>query len=67
MERFFVTTPIYYVNDVPHLGHTYTSIVGDTLARFHRVMGREVFYPGPMSTGRRSRRPQRRGGSPPNS
>lgn len=44
MERFFVTTPIYYVNDVPHLGHTYTSIVGDTLARFHRVMGREVFY-----------------------
>jgi len=36
---FYVTTPIYYVNDVPHLGHAYTTIVADTLARYHRMRG----------------------------
>ncbi len=36
---FYITTPIYYVNDVPHLGHAYTTIVADTLARFHRMRG----------------------------
>ncbi len=36
---FYITTPIYYVNDVPHLGHAYTTIVTDTLARFHRMRG----------------------------
>ncbi len=34
---FYITTPIYYVNDVPHLGHAYTTIVADTLARYHRM------------------------------
>ncbi len=42
MPRFYVTTPIYYVNDVPHLGHAYTTVVADTLARFHRLRGDDV-------------------------
>jgi methionyl-tRNA synthetase len=41
---FYVTTPIYYVNDVPHLGHAYTTVVADALARFHRQRGAEVFF-----------------------
>ncbi|MFH1130379.1 MAG: class I tRNA ligase family protein, partial [Pseudomonadota bacterium] len=44
MTAFYVTTPIYYVNDVPHLGHAYTTIVADTLARYHRSRGRQVFF-----------------------
>jgi methionyl-tRNA synthetase len=43
-EPFYVTTPIYYVNDVPHLGHAYTTVVADCLARFHRLRGEEVFF-----------------------
>jgi methionyl-tRNA synthetase len=39
MSRFYVTTPIYYVSDVPHIGHAYTTIVCDTLARYHRLRG----------------------------
>ena len=43
-NRFYLTTPIYYVNDKPHLGHAYTSIAADVLARFYRHGGREVFF-----------------------
>ena len=43
-EPFYVTTPIYYVNDEPHLGHAYTTILADALARFARLRGREVFF-----------------------
>src|SRR5213079_417179 len=43
-QRFYVTTPIYYVNDKPHLGHAYTTIVADVLARWHRLRGREVTF-----------------------
>lgn len=39
MNTFFITTPIYYVNDFPHLGHAYTTVIADTLARFYRRMG----------------------------
>jgi len=39
MESFYVTTPIYYVNDKPHIGHAYTTILADVLARFHRLLG----------------------------
>ncbi len=39
-----MTTPIYYVNARPHLGHAYTTIVGDALARWHRLLGDDVFY-----------------------
>jgi methionyl-tRNA synthetase len=41
--RFYVTTPIYYVNDVPHLGTAYTTIVTDALKRFHQLLGEETF------------------------
>ena len=43
-ERFYVTTPIYYVNDIPHIGHSYTSIAADVLARYHRLCGRKVHF-----------------------
>ncbi|NKB88004.1 MAG: methionine--tRNA ligase [Acidobacteria bacterium] len=43
-DRFYITTPIYYVNDVPHLGHAYTTIAADAMSRFHRMRGREVFF-----------------------
>ena len=42
MARFSLTTPIYYVNAQPHLGHAYTTIVADALARWHRLSGDDV-------------------------
>jgi methionyl-tRNA synthetase len=42
--RFYVTTPIYYVNDTPHIGHAYTTIAADILARHHRQRGDETFF-----------------------
>jgi methionyl-tRNA synthetase len=44
MKRFYVTTPIYYVNDIPHIGHAYTTIAADVLARYNRLKGKEVFF-----------------------
>lgn len=44
MERYFITTPIYYVNDVPHIGHAYTTIACDVLARWNRLHDAEVFF-----------------------
>ncbi|APG25764.1 methionine--tRNA ligase [Syntrophotalea acetylenica] len=43
-QRFYVTTPIYYVNDVPHIGHAYTTVACDMLARYKRAQGNEVFF-----------------------
>ncbi len=43
-KKFYITTPIYYVNDVPHIGHAYTTIAADTLARYHRLRGEAVFF-----------------------
>ncbi len=40
----YITTPIYYVNDVPHVGHAYTTIAADYLARFHALAGRETYF-----------------------
>ena len=42
--RFFLTTPIYYVNDVPHIGHAYTTVTADALARWHRLLGDETYF-----------------------
>ncbi len=44
MGRFFATTPIYYVNDAPHIGHAYTTVMGDALCRWHRLLGDDVFF-----------------------
>jgi methionyl-tRNA synthetase len=41
---FYITTPIYYVNDRPHIGHCYTTLVADVAARAQRLAGREVFF-----------------------
>ncbi|MCF7934913.1 MAG: methionine--tRNA ligase [Synergistales bacterium] len=43
-KAFYVTTPIYYVNDVPHIGHAYTTIAADVLARYHRLRGDRVLF-----------------------
>jgi len=43
-KAFYVTTPIYYVNDVPHIGHAYTTIIADALNRFKKLLGNEVFF-----------------------
>ncbi|MBS0154000.1 MAG: methionine--tRNA ligase [Nitrospira sp.] len=43
-NTFYITTPIYYVNDVPHIGHAYTTVAADVLARYWRLRGREVFF-----------------------
>jgi methionyl-tRNA synthetase len=43
-KAFYITTPIYYVNASPHLGHAYTTIVADVLARYHRMAGTETFF-----------------------
>ena len=44
MKSYFVTTPIYYVNAKPHLGHAYTTVVADALARFHRLSGEDTLF-----------------------
>lgn len=43
-KTFYITTPIYYVNDVPHIGHAYTTIAADVLARYKRLRGYETFF-----------------------
>ena len=43
-EKAYVTTPIYYVNDVPHIGHAYTTIIADTMARYYRLKGYDTFF-----------------------
>ena len=41
---FYITTPIYYVNDRPHIGHDYTTTIADIVARYHRLLGEDVFF-----------------------
>src|SRR6266511_2072019 len=43
-EKFYITTPIYYVNARPHIGHTYTTVVCDAIARRQRMMGRDTYF-----------------------
>ncbi|HEV3265998.1 MAG TPA: methionine--tRNA ligase [Acidimicrobiales bacterium] len=44
MSRYYITTPIYYVNDAPHVGHAYATVNADALARWHRLIGDDVFF-----------------------
>lgn len=44
MEKFYVTTPIYYVNDKPHIGHAYTTLLADVLSRYHRLLEVPTFF-----------------------
>ncbi len=43
-DRFYITTPIYYPNAEPHLGHVYTTLCADTIARYHRLVGDDTFF-----------------------
>ncbi|OPY70930.1 MAG: Methionine--tRNA ligase [Syntrophorhabdaceae bacterium PtaU1.Bin034] len=44
MSRYYLTTPIYYINDVPHIGHAYTTCAADVMARYKRICGYDVFF-----------------------
>ena len=44
MGTFYLTTQIYYVNALPHIGHIFTTTVADTLARYQRMAGREIYF-----------------------
>jgi methionyl-tRNA synthetase len=43
-EHFYITTPIYYVNDKPHIGHAYTTLLADVMAQYHRLLGEDVHF-----------------------
>ncbi|HSL17649.1 MAG TPA: methionine--tRNA ligase [Methylomirabilota bacterium] len=43
-DTFYITTPIYYVNDMPHIGHIYTTVMADAIARYQRLRGRRVYF-----------------------
>ena len=44
MSLFYITTPIYYVNDLPHIGHIYSTVVTDVITRFHRLIGEKTWF-----------------------
>ena len=44
METFYITTPLYYVNDEPHIGHAYTTILADVISRIKEIQGEQVFF-----------------------
>ncbi len=44
MKTFYLTTPIYYINGLPHIGHTFTTVLTDVIARYHRLFGEDVFF-----------------------
>src|SRR5438270_9261373 len=44
LKKFYITTPIYYPNAEPHLGHVYTTLCADAVARFHRLLGDDTFF-----------------------
>src|ERR1700756_2943209 len=65
-KNFYVTTPIYYVNDRPHIGHAYTSVACDVLARFKRLSGYHVkFLTGTDEHGQKVEKSARAAGMPP--
>ena len=43
-KSFYITTPIYYVNDIPHIGHAYTTILADVLSRYQKQVGNKTFF-----------------------
>lgn len=66
MNNFYITTPIYYVNDRPHIGHAYTSVACDVLARFNRLSGKKVkFLTGTDEHGQKVEKSAENAGIPP--
>jgi len=43
-KKVYITTPIYYVNDFPHIGHFYSSVLADTIARFNKISGKDARF-----------------------
>src|SRR5687768_9536792 len=67
-KPYYITTPIYYVNDVPHIGHAYTTLACDVLARFMRLDGRDVkFLTGTDEHGQKVEKAAKAGGIDPQS
>ncbi len=67
MSRFYITTPIYYINAEPHLGHAYSTMVADAVARAHRLLGDDVFFlTGTDEHGQKVERAAQKAGMPPN-
>src|SRR5579863_8399220 len=65
-RTYYVTTPIYYVNDLPHIGHIFTTTICDALARYHRMAGEDVrFLTGTDEHGQNIERAARREGVTP--
>ena len=65
-KPFYITTPIYYVNDVPHIGHAYTTIAADTLARHKKISGHDVrFLTGTDEHGQKVEESARKNGEEP--
>ncbi len=65
-NKFYLTTPLYYVNSKPHIGHSYTEIASDVLARYYRMTGSEVlFLTGTDEHGQKIDRAAREAGMPP--
>ena len=44
MKKFYITTPLYYVNDEPHIGHAYTTILADVISRIQNIQGNDVYF-----------------------
>jgi methionyl-tRNA synthetase len=66
VSRFYITTPIYYINAEPHLGHAYTTMVADAVARAHRLLGDDVFFlTGTDEHGQKVERAAQKAGQPP--
>src|SRR3984885_6480627 len=65
-RKYYLTTPIYYVNARPHIGHAYTTIVADVIARRHRLLGDDTFFlTGTDEHGQKVERSARAAGVPP--
>ena len=65
MSRFYITTPIYYINASPHLGHAYTTLIADAAARAHRLLGDDVcFLTGTDEHGQKVERAAQKAGLP---
>src|ERR1700723_368782 len=65
-KKFYLTTPIYYVNARPHIGHAYSTIAADVIARRHRLLGDDTFFlTGTDETGQKVDRSAAAAGIPP--
>ena len=65
-NNFYLTAPIYYVNASPHIGHTYTTIAADVIARYHRLLGDDtLFLTGTDEHGQKIERSAKAAGIPP--